>query len=148
MLSKLKANVSLFCLLASKPQILTSVFKVIQPIKWIPGPWFYIKMSSYQYRKSHCGDKTVVRLSYRHKGISYTGKMTSFYWISPQSQFMAQNVFILCYLIEVGCNIYVSMNWVIIWSDNGFCQAVIWTNVDILSIKPKGKHFSEIVLEI
>ena len=26
-----------------------------------PGPRFNIKMSSYQYRKSHCGDKTVVR---------------------------------------------------------------------------------------
>ena len=26
-----------------------------------PGPWFNIKMSSYQYRKSHCWDKTVVR---------------------------------------------------------------------------------------
>ena len=22
-----------------------------------PGPWFNIKMSSYQYRKSHCGDR-------------------------------------------------------------------------------------------
>ena len=49
-----------------------------------PGPWFNIKMSSYQYRKSHCGDKTVVRSSYLHDGISYTGKMTSFYWISHQ----------------------------------------------------------------
>ena len=38
-------------------------------------------MSSYRYRKSHCGDKTVVRSSYLHNGISYTGKMTSFYWI-------------------------------------------------------------------
>ena len=46
-----------------------------------PGPWFNIKMSSYQYRKSHCGDKTVVRSSYLHNGISYTGKMTSLYWI-------------------------------------------------------------------
>ena len=46
-----------------------------------PGPWFNIKMSSYQYRKSHCGDKTVVRSSYLHKGISYTGKMASLYWI-------------------------------------------------------------------
>ena len=26
-----------------------------------PGPRFNIKMSSYQYKKSHCGDKTVVR---------------------------------------------------------------------------------------
>ena len=45
------------------------------------GPWFNIKMSSYQYRKSHCGDKTILRPSYLHKGISYTGKMSSLYWI-------------------------------------------------------------------
>ena len=42
------------------------------------------KMSSYQYRKSHCGDKTVVRSSYLHNGISYTGKMLSLYWIRAQ----------------------------------------------------------------
>ena len=53
------------------------------PLPLIPGPWFNIKMSSYQYRKSHCGDKTVVRSSYLHNGNSYTGKMTSLYWISP-----------------------------------------------------------------
>ena len=47
------------------------------------GPWFNIKMSSYQYRKSHCGDKTVARSSYLHNGISYTGKMTSLYWTNP-----------------------------------------------------------------
>ena len=49
-----------------------------------PGPWFNIKMSSYQYRKSHCGDKTIVRSSYLHNGISYTGKMTSLYWSAPR----------------------------------------------------------------
>ena len=46
--------------------------------------WFNIKMSSYQYRKSHCGDKTILRPSYLHNGISYTGKMTSSYWIGAQ----------------------------------------------------------------
>ena len=45
------------------------------------GPWFNIKMPSYRCRKSHCGDKTVVRSSYLHNGISYTGKTTSLYWI-------------------------------------------------------------------
>ena len=45
------------------------------------GSWFNIKMSSYQYRKPHGGDKTVVRSSYLHNGISYTGKMLSLYWI-------------------------------------------------------------------
>ena len=38
-------------------------------------------MTSYQYRKSHCGDKTIVRSSYLHNWISYTGKMTSLFWI-------------------------------------------------------------------
>ena len=45
------------------------------------GPWFNIKMLSYQYRKSHCGDKTILRPSYLHNVFSYTGKMTSLYWI-------------------------------------------------------------------
>ena len=48
------------------------------------GPWFNIKMSSYQYRKSHCGDKTILRPSDLHNGISYTGKTTSIYWIRAQ----------------------------------------------------------------
>ena len=45
------------------------------------GPQFNIKTTSYQYRKSHCGDKTILRPSYLHNGISYTGKITSLYWI-------------------------------------------------------------------
>ena len=49
-----------------------------------PGPWLNIKMSSYQYRKSHCGDKTILWPSYLHNGISYTGKTTSLYWIWTQ----------------------------------------------------------------
>ena len=50
-------------------------------VKHQPGGWFNKNMSFYQYRKSHCGDKTISRLSYLHNGISYTGKMTSLYWI-------------------------------------------------------------------
>ena len=49
-----------------------------------PGPQFNIETTSYQYRKSHCGDKTILRPSYLHNGISYTGKMTSLYWIRAQ----------------------------------------------------------------
>ena len=37
------------------------------------------KMSSYQYRKSHRADKTVIRLSYLHNGISPESKMSSMY---------------------------------------------------------------------
>ena len=44
------------------------------------GGQFNIKMLSYQYRKSHCGDKMISRLSYLHNRISYTVK-TSLYWI-------------------------------------------------------------------
>ena len=52
------------------------------------GPWFNIKMSSYQYRKSHCGEKTVVKSSYLHNGVSLTGKIASLYWISPQKRLL------------------------------------------------------------
>ena len=48
-------------------------------------------MSSYQDRKSHCGDKTVVRSSYLHNGISYTGKMSSLYWIRALAYHLCQS---------------------------------------------------------
>ena len=51
------------------------------------GPRFNINMSSYQYRKSHCGDKTVERSFYLHNGISYTGKTIYFYWVGAQVEF-------------------------------------------------------------
>ena len=50
----------------------------------VPGGWINIKMPSYQYRKSHCGEKTILWQSYLQNGISYTGKMTSLFWIRAQ----------------------------------------------------------------
>ena len=52
-----------------------------------PGPRFNIKATSYQYRKSYCGDKTILRPSYFHNKIFFTGKMTSLYWIKAQDEF-------------------------------------------------------------
>ena len=49
--------------------------------------WFSIKISCYQYRKSHCGDNTILRPSYLHNGFSYTGKTISLYWISTLKSF-------------------------------------------------------------
>ena len=46
-----------------------------------PGGWINIKMPSYQYRKSHCEDKMILRPSYLHNGTSYTGNMISLYSI-------------------------------------------------------------------
>ena len=57
------------------------------------GPRFNIKMTSYQYRKSHCGDKTILRPSYLHNGISYTGKTTSLYWIRAQVRLYSHVVY-------------------------------------------------------
>ena len=48
--------------------------------RW-PGPSFNIKMSSYHYKKSHCGNKTAIRSSYLHNGISYADKISSLYKI-------------------------------------------------------------------
>ena len=64
--------------------LLKSSRNVSETTPWGPGPWFNIKMLSYHYRKSHCGDKTILRPSYLHNGISYTGKMASLYWIGAQ----------------------------------------------------------------
>ena len=67
------------------------------------GPWFNIEMPSYRYRKSHCGEK-ILRPSYLHNGISYTGKTTSLYWIraleswSPLIQVLAPNMLTPCQL--------------------------------------------------
>ena len=66
---------------ASAGTVMTNFVSCIHPA---PAPRFNIKMSSCQYRKSHCGDKTVVRSSYLHNEISYTGKMASLYWFRPQ----------------------------------------------------------------
>ena len=48
------------------------------------GRWFNINISSYQYKKSHYGDKTIVRSSYLHNGISFTGKATPSFQIRAQ----------------------------------------------------------------
>ena len=40
-------------------------------MKQPPGPWFNMKMSSYQYRKSHCGDKTVFLSLYTYFCSTY-----------------------------------------------------------------------------
>ena len=65
------------------------------------------KMSSYQYRKSHCGDKTVVRSSYLHNGISYTGKVTSLYWIKALGATNLSLVSELCLDLETSRRVYV-----------------------------------------
>ena len=45
----------------------------------------------YQHRKSHCGDKIILRPPDLHDGISYTGKTTYLYWIRVQGN-SAHNV--------------------------------------------------------
>ena len=72
---------------------LTMAPRVTYPI---PGPWFNIKIPSNQYRKSHCGDKTVLRSSYLHNGISYAGKTASLYWIGALISFVLTYYNVLC----------------------------------------------------
>ena len=62
--------------------------KLLSHSFWQPGGWFNKKMSSCKYRKSHCGDKTILQPSYLHNGISYTSNMTSFYWIRAQGTWL------------------------------------------------------------
>ena len=67
-----------------------------------PWPRFNIKMTSYLYRKSHCGDKTILRPSYLHNGIFYTGKMISLYWIKALVSITLPDVVPAAYLVQNG----------------------------------------------
>ena len=60
------------------PMWLPGIFRLTLQVS---GGRSNIKMPSYQYRKSHRGDKTILRPSYLHNRISYTGKLASLYWI-------------------------------------------------------------------
>ena len=53
-------------------------------IPWNAG-WIIDRLVTYISKKFHCGDKTILRPSYLHNGISYTGKTTSLYWIMALS---------------------------------------------------------------
>ena len=89
------------------------------------GPWFNIKKSSYQYRKSHCGDKTILRPSYLHNGISYTGKMTSLYWISP----LLANCLVRC-------------------QDIYKCKFITWTSVYFSLLRLCGIHLRAVLQQV
>ena len=51
------------CVLRLFPHISLSTYHIC---RWWTDPWCNIKMSSYQYRRSHSGDGAVVRSSYTH----------------------------------------------------------------------------------
>ena len=50
-------------------------------------PYQMLSISDIQGANSIKRDKTIIRPSYLHNGISYTGKMTSLYWIGAQISF-------------------------------------------------------------
>ena len=63
-------------------------------------PWFSIKKSSYYYRKYHCGYKMILRPSYLHNGISYTGKTASLYWIRALVTIVWLHVLYIFYIMH------------------------------------------------
>ena len=69
---------------------------------WATGTRLNINMSSYQYRKSHCGDKTILQPPYFHNGFSYTDKTTYLYWIGAQDANMFSFYLIINNLILPG----------------------------------------------
>ena len=99
----------------------------VSPVCWMPfrpGPPFNIKMSSYQYMKSHCGDKTILRPSYLHNRISYTGKTTSLYWIMAQDDSLFYQLgCVVSHAEDIPCGVWQTKNWVPIiqyevWNQN------------------------------
>ena len=82
---------------------------------------------------------TAVRL-WSHKRHPHSSPWVGSYAVSVMS------------LITSSPPIYALVNWVSIGSDNGLSpgwhQAIIWTNAYVLSIRPQGTYFNEILFEI
>ena len=87
-------------------------------------------MLSYEYRKSHCADKTVVRSSYLHDGISYTGKTASLYWIGAQGVVFTYR----CCIISI---------WIPMINMRRLHEYLIFI-IGIPTLKRKCGHFDEI----
>ena len=72
--------------------------------------------------------------------------------ISPATRWPFYSGLNVRYLLFPWYRIYASVNWVGIGSDNGLsprrCQAIIWTNADILSIRTQRTYFNEILFQI
>ena len=83
-------------------------------------------MSSYQYRKSHCGDKTVVRSSYLHNGISFTGKISSLYWIGVQVWVHSLWSCDAIWRLRSGAKMPQAIKWLAVWrhQDNAWTKPV------------------------
>ena len=110
------------------------------------GGRFNKKISSYQYRKSHCGDKMILRPSYLHNGISYTGKMTSLFWIGA-----------LIYILYLSLSLYRFMlkcvvrrfNFNLLWFSDTIWwptqhQTITWANVEFSLVRFSDFHLRAI----
>ena len=98
-------------------------------------------MSPYQYRKSHCGDKTVVRSSYLHNGISYTVRCHLYIESGPWWPFLGYylGVLSISQFTTVHLKIrYTQMKYMGNWSSNSyhmtFPAGVGWFNTDSHSL--------------
>ena len=65
-----------------------------------PWGWFNINRPPYQYSKSHCGDKTILRSSSLHNGIYFTGKMASLHWTWVLIVYLRNNKLKLLLIIQ------------------------------------------------
>ena len=57
--------------------------KLMNEMLMVVSEWDCCSGYLYYWFFSHCGDKMILRPSYLHNRISYTGKTTSLYWIRP-----------------------------------------------------------------
>ena len=83
----------------------------------------------YQYRKSHCGDKTILRPSYLNNGISYTNKTTSLYralatscaflWMSDHLTMMTSSNGNIFRVIGHLCGEFTGLRWIPCTKANG-----------------------------
>ena len=132
------------------------------------GDWFNIKMLSYQYRKSHCGDKTILRPSYLHNPILVRWHLyieSGPRWLPPALLLKTYEIRLVWYIMYDSTRSNIAWYPVpfisITWPSYGFSGAIIWRNslcsngpacrtykfryvtFDTLGPRQNGRHFAD-----
>ena len=117
-------------------------------VEGIPGGYFNIKMPSYQYRKSHCGDKTILGSSYLRNGISNTGKISFLYWVKAlvTNGFPSQRAS----TVELWCFLWWYLNKLLNKQLSSWWFHVLWCFCHVTAIittEQNGWQFSDIIIK-
>ena len=107
------------------------------------------KTTSYQYKKSYCRDKIIIRSYYLNNGMSYTGKMASLYWtnlldhnsINKMPSYHHRNSHYKNKAVSWSSYFYNGNPYTCTWKDNTVREILSVQTLDLYSVSVTGKLY-------